>query len=232
MTQEFKEYSLSDWLTNSKWFDIRLLTDSTDITADRTLSMSDDTYSKAIKKILKALGIQSTHWLHLGRVTGPKMLELQEMEPDEIRRLGNWDPYMQEKCYSAKLPLKPMRAIAGFTVAKGMYYNPRTTVKPPLALVMKTPFQFAFDFCDQVGEAVSSLNGSGSTAHLFLRHMKNMAVIFIQDAATIWIQHPTRRTHPLYNMDVFRSKEWEVSFVVLCCKIACHQECHTKDCIK
>ena len=212
-TKEFKDFNLEDWKTNSKWFDIKLLVDASRPDGDKKVSMKNNTYAKAIKHVLGSLGIKSSHWLHLGQVIGPKMLEMQEMKPDEIRQLGNWDPYMQEKRYSTKLPMKPMRAIGGFTVAKGMYYNPRTTVNPPLELVLKTPFKFAYDYCDAIWESVVNDDSPGSTAHTFLRLMKNVVVIFIQDTAAIWVLHEERRAHPIFHLDVFQSQEWKVSFL-------------------
>ena len=91
-TKEFKDFNLEDWKTNSKWFDIKLLVDASCPDGDKKVSMKNNTYAKAIKHVLGSLGIKSSYWLHLGRVTGPKMLEMQEMKPDEIHQLGNWDP--------------------------------------------------------------------------------------------------------------------------------------------
>ena len=227
-TKEFEDFTLDDWKDNSKWFDVKLLVDTTRPELDKCRSMKNDTYAKAIKTVLEALGIKSSHWVHLGRVTGPKILEMQEMRPDEIRRLGNWDPYIQEKHYSAKLPMKPMRSIGGFTVAKGMYYNPRTTVNPLMEVVLKTPFKFAYNFCDAIWASVVNDDSPGSTAHTFLSLMKNVGVIFIQDATALWILHEDRRTHPLFHLDVFQSQEWKVSLFDLLQCLACHILCFIK----
>ena len=214
VTKEFEEYDLLDWKTNSKWFDIKLLIDSTNFVADRTANMKNDTYSKAVRTVLQELGIKSTHWVHLGRVTGPKMLEMEEIPEPEIKRLGNWDQKVYNKCYSGKLPMQPMRSIGGFHQAKGMYFNPRTTAKPPIELVLQTPFKFAVINCDLVWESIRNNNSAGSTAHTFLKLCKELAVVFLQDAAAIWIENPERRDHPLFTLDVFQSQEWKVR--VLC----------------
>jgi hypothetical protein len=58
--------------------------------------MANDACANAIKDVLGKLGLASSHWVHLGRTSGPKLLELLELEVEEIQRLGNWDPKTQE----------------------------------------------------------------------------------------------------------------------------------------
>jgi hypothetical protein len=60
----------------------------------------------AMAQVAHALGVSSKYTTHLGRVLGPKVLEMQELSPEEIRVLGNWDPKVQETMYSTKLPMR------------------------------------------------------------------------------------------------------------------------------
>ena len=53
-----------------------------------------------------------------------------------------------------------MRMMAGFDVANGMYYNPRTTVEPPQELLDLTPFAFGFKACPLVEAAVAGSSKS------------------------------------------------------------------------
>ena len=177
--------------------------------------MSNDTYSKAIKAVLNHLGIASSHWVHLGRVTGSKLLDLKEESSEEIRRLGNWNPTIHEVSYSAKLPMLPMRKIAGYTTASGMYFNPRMTIVPEKELLLMTPFAFAFDVCEQVEELVANGNSGAYTALCFLRFLKDLATVLLQDSAAIWVLHPDRKTHPVFTLDVFATSNFAVSFVVV-----------------
>ena len=48
--------------------------------------------------------IASNHWLHLRHQLGAKILEFLDELNKEIRKLGNWDPSIQETSYSTKLP--------------------------------------------------------------------------------------------------------------------------------
>ena len=219
-THEFESFTLIDWLNKPAWFPIKLLVDYSRNNEDHSKTMKNDTYAKAIKQVLQELGICSSHWVHLGRVTGPKKLEMEEINPEDIRVLGNWDLKIQEKSYSTKLPLKPMRAMAGYTTANGMYFNPRSAVAAKMELLEQTPFKFAFESHDDLINHVSNNNGQGSTALQYCKLMKNLAVIFLQDAAAMWLKHEDRRDHPLYKLPVFGSIEWQVSFclfVVVCC---------------
>jgi hypothetical protein len=178
---------------------------------DYSKSMTNCTFSDAMKKVLRALGIPSAHWVHLGRVLGPKILELLDTESEEIRRLGNWDPFLQELSYSTKLPLKPIRKIAGYSTGSGMYYNLRTTVKPSDELLRTTPFWWAFDALEGVEAAMKDDNDSSYTAVCFLRFICELAVVFLQDAAAMWILYADRRSHPMYHIDTFSLQEWRVS---------------------
>ena len=213
LTSEFVGFSAADWLNNQTWFDVKLLVDATRNNWNMCRPMTNDTYSKAVKSVLDVLGVPSSHWVHLGRTMGPKILEMLETEAEDIRRLGNWDPTMQEARYSTKLPLPAMRDMAGFTTAAGMYFNPRTVVKPSQDLMMKTPFRFAIPILDEVEREVNGKNERAYTALSFLRFLKEMSQIFLQDAATIWLFHEDRKAHPIFMMDVFRSVEWEVSLL-------------------
>ena len=212
ITREFEGFALEDWLENSHWFDQKLLVEVFRPDRDFTVCMSNDTYSKAIKEVLNKLGIASNHWVHLGRTLGPKILEFLEIEAEEIRRLGNWDPKIQEKSYSLKLPMKAIRAIAGFVLANGMHYNPRTTMVVSEELARKTPFGFAWDAEEFVlSRMLQAEEAIKYTAVQFLRCMKELSNILLQDAAAILYLYPERREHPLFQLECFKNDEFEVS---------------------
>ena len=231
LTDEFNEttFLLNYWLDNKKWYKIKLLVDAVQSDADREKPMANDTYLNAIKKVCSDLMIASRHWLHLGRQLGAKILEFLEELKEEIRSLGNWDPKIQETSYSTKLPWRPMRKLAGFTTGNNMYYNPRTTVEPPASLMEKTPF-FRFSTAFQYVEAkIQNDNADCWTAYEFLKLMKLLGVVFLQDAAAMWVLHPERKEHPIFLMPVFRDPEWLVSilccFFILCVFVFCACTC-------
>ena len=219
-TKEFDSFTTEDWQDNEKWFDIKLLVDATRHDADHCKAMANNTYADAIKATLGGLNIPSNHWVHLGRTLGPKILELLEEESDDIRRLGNWNPSIQESSYSIKLPLRPMRKLAGYTTANGMYFNARTTVIPSDELKQKTPFAFSLSILPQVKAALLNDEGAtdstGQTALAFLKFMNKCSLIFLQNAAAMLIRKPERRDHPLFRrLPCFEGPEWDVSFLLL-----------------
>ena len=119
VTRESESFTLEDWLENSKWFDIKLLIDIQG--TQNTKEMKNRSFSEAIKMVLLCLGIAALKLVHLGRNLGAKLLEMLEVESRAIQTMGNWNPSMQDACYSTKLPMVPIRKLAGSTDASGMY---------------------------------------------------------------------------------------------------------------
>ena len=165
--------------------------------------------------ILLFLGIAAMHLLHLGRNLGAKILEMLEEENSAIQTMGNWNPSMQSSCYSTKLPMQPIRKLAGFTDANGMYYNLRTMVEVEESLLRLTPVG-CWLFHAQAAVASANELGAGKfTAMNFLAFMMTLNRVFIQDAAAMLVLHPEKIDHPLFRLEVFWSVEFSVSFLLL-----------------
>jgi hypothetical protein len=214
LSKEFESFDLNNFLHNSKWFDIKLLTDATRADHDHEKPMANDTYGKAIKEILGKLGIASNHWVHLGRTLGPKILEVLELEAEIIRQLGNWDPKTQETSYSTKLPMKVIRAACGFFLAMGMHFNLRTTVEGLVLdrLLKKTPFAWAYDavaFFE--GRFEEEVVDGHYTAFQFCKFIADLNKVFLQDAAAMLVKFPERADCAMYRMPVFLDPDWPVS---------------------
>jgi hypothetical protein len=196
ITKEFSDPNFP-WHNNSSWFNVKLLvTPQTTIANsaphDYTKPMKTNTYARSIKHVLDDLGIVVTHFAHLGRQLGAKILEMLEIESEEIRRLGNWNPSMQDSCYSTKLPMKPIRRLAGFTTSGGMYYNPRTALPAPMALQQATPIgNWVFNAINTV-KTTNANGGQLYTAQNFLEFLRELNIIFIQDVAALLVEHPSR----------------------------------------
>lgn len=210
ITHEFDDMTMEDWAENSRWFDVKLLVEARARGTDNTKEMSNDTYGKAMKQVLQHLLIPSNHWVHLGRVMGPKILEFLEAEAEEIRQLGNWDPKQQELCYSTKLPMRAIRQIGGFAKGKGVHWNPRTVVDVPIDLRLATPFGFAKGKLDCIREVMVHNREFKWTAMAFLKFVWELSTIFIQDAAAMMIERPERSNHPIFRLDVFQRDDFQV----------------------
>jgi hypothetical protein len=218
---EFEDFLLSDWLDNSRWFDVKLLVDLSGSEFSREIC--NNLYAKAIKKVLLSLGIAALHLVLLGRNLGPKLLEMLEEESDAIRQLGNWNPSMQDSSYSAKLPMRPIQKLAGFVSANGMHYNPCTQVEVLEELARLTPIgQWVIGAFEKVGQAVSDSGLPKFTAYNVMKFFVELNRLFLQDAATMMLKHPKRIINPLFRLEVFGSEEFLVSSFSTCRHRRCH----------
>ncbi|KAG7338733.1 centromere DNA-binding like protein [Nitzschia inconspicua] len=202
-TGEFE--SIDDFAKNDSWFDTKLLVDLQQRTNDLNRVISDKTYSDAVKKICKQLGIPTQHYVHLGRVLGSVLAEADGDDNELIRILGNWDPKIQEKAYSSKLPMKIIRSRAGFRSNGGVHYNARTIVQPPNELLSQV-----FPWVDRATQELNAFLQSSPaearpTAAVFLDFMMKLKVVVLQDAAATMVLHPERSVHQLFQLDVFKS---------------------------
>ena len=191
---------------NASWFDMKLLIDST--TKDTNVSVSNTTYAKQIMLGCKEAGCFSNHQVHLGRVQGTMQAELEEDDMDQTRYLWNWDPKTQEKSYSTKLPLQAMRRRAGFLDERSYHCNPQT-VKDPSEELQKMIFPWLDVAFKSFHSNVDSANQKG-TAGQWLKSIKMMQIIILQDAAAMYALHPSRMNHQLFHViAVFKTKEFQ-----------------------
>jgi hypothetical protein len=210
-TNEFADYRAEDWLDNQKWFDVKLLIDVA--TGDKKKQMSNDSYSTHVKNILGRLQLPQTKLCHLGRNIGAKTLQLFEAADTDIRIMGNWDPSMVDKAYSAQLPLKPIRSLAGYTDESKFYFNTRSTINPCQKLLEATPIgQWIYVAYSEVLRQPNVQ--SHTTAVYFLKFLMDLNEIFLQDSAAMFHFKLGREQHSIFtNLEVFRLEEWKVSHV-------------------
>jgi Centromere DNA-binding protein complex CBF3 subunit, domain 2 len=207
VTNEFQDLTVDDWFTNNTWFDIKLLADTN--ATNKKNEMGKDSYGEHVQRVLKQLGLPLNKLLHLGRNIGAKILELLEEEDEAIRKMGQWRPSVFDTSYSAKLPMGPMRKLAGFHGNHKLYYNTRTVVEPPECLLRSTPLGYIYD----VQEALmnDSRSDEHPTAMFVVQFFVHMNRVFLQDATAMVVLHPERSAHPMYReFSLFQSLQWEV----------------------
>lgn len=201
-----------DFRKNEEWFQMKLYTDGKPGSNDK--SVKARVYSDVIGRVFKMLGVATNHTAHLGRILGPKKLEMLEFSQDEIRVLGNWDPKTQESTYSTKLPMRCLRAMAGFDESGGMHYSPRVAVEVPNEL-KNAVFPWLEDSIGELNEFELQYDVSKPTARQFLKMMSLLAPVLIQDVAVIMIQFPERCADSLLMQDpMFKTPTFLVSVVV------------------
>ena len=69
---------------------------------------------------------------------------------------------------------------------------------------------------EYVEAKIQNGNADCWTAYEFLKLMKLLVVVFLQDAAAMCVLHPERKEHPIFKMPVFRDPEWPVSLFCVC----------------
>ena len=195
-------------MNKDTWFDIKLLTECPP--HDNTKSIQSDNYGSRLQKALTKLSIPCNKLLHLGRNMGSKILDLLEVEADEIRRMGQWSPTVFDNAYSSKLPMGPMRNLAGYDSDSKIYFNTRTTIEPPSELLRETPIGNWVE--DSYATLTSTNEGTQcTTAVHVLRFFRELNKIFLQDAAALLVNHPERKTHPIFEMlSVFHNEQFMV----------------------
>ena len=189
-----------DFKSNENWFRVMLLVDTNSSRLENKVAVSDRCYAKTMKAVCRQLGINSSHWIHLGRVTGPVELEMNEVEKSVIESLGYWNQTIYDQSYSTCLPLSGMRVMAGYPKEVGTHFNPRMTYDVPPQLQQRI-----WPWLEAAKEDVRR-NASNSstlvTAQAFLTLLTNLRPVILQDVAVLMARG---RDHKLFKLPVFQS---------------------------
>lgn len=208
-TGEFKDFTVEQWMDNAHWYDIKLLIDVIGPNNNKK-EMLNDGYGKHIKKVLQMLSLSCEAILHLGRKIGSKILDLLEEESEAIRRMGQWNNSIFDNSYSSKLPLGPMRKLAGYSGSTKLYFNARTDVMPTDELLRMTPIGcWVYDAFVGVQDQAGS---SKQTCLQVLNFLCEMNKVFLQDAAAMLVLHPDRGDSDLFQeLPLFNTPQFTVS---------------------
>ena len=197
-----KELDEIDFSKNSDWFNIKLCTDCR--TQNNTTGLNDKTYYKSIKSACEKLSIPSKHFIHFGRSCGSVLAELEELDRYNINDLGNWNVDTRRDVYSAKLPMKAMRVMAGHSEQKGSVFVARDQVIPAESLQLQV-----FPFLEKALGTLQGHTVSHPTAMSFLSLLKRLRIVLLQDAAEMIV---IGRSHVIFTNGVFKSNDF-LSFV-------------------
>ena len=165
-----------------------------------TEPMTDSSFRKSISQVCKELGIATKHFTHFGRAIAPAALELLEISKPEIDELGNWNVDVRNAVYSGKMPLRAMRCAAGYSGTQGTHWSPRQTFPVPLSLQQQI-FPKLEESMSAVNAQCEEQDVSMPTAKAFLRYLKNLRTVILQDAAILMDKG---RKHPVFELPVFK----------------------------
>ena len=91
-----------------------------------------------------------------------------------------------------------------------MHYNPRTWLVVTEELCKLTPLGFAWEAEEFVSRQMLDGEEKYTVVQQFLRCMKQLSIVLLQDAAAIISLYPDRREHPLFHLDSFQQYEFQV----------------------
>ncbi|KAJ3233630.1 hypothetical protein HDU77_000549 [Chytriomyces hyalinus] len=94
-----------------------------------------------MQKVCETLGVHSKHFVHFGRSVGTVKAEMEEMDGQMLKTLGNWNPDMQEDRYLSKLPLEAMRGIILLQEVAALMAQRRTHILFNHTIFEKPEFQ-------------------------------------------------------------------------------------------
>ena len=183
-------------------------------------SMSERSYTSILQRACKVLFLFLSHFLHLGRVTAPAQLELEEVDGKDSRALGNWKQDVFATCYSTQLPLPAMRVMAGHDKRQGFHVNPRTTFFGDDSH-QELP-KLIFPWLEREINKVNQVKNK--TAAAFLSFLDSLRWVILQDAAVLISEG---RDHYIYktNPHIFMSP----TFLDYETKLLAHIERHKCD---
>ncbi|ETP24601.1 hypothetical protein F441_02435, partial [Phytophthora nicotianae CJ01A1] len=105
-------------------------------------------------------------------------------------------------CYLASLPMKVMRALAGFPTKGGGYWLPRGPVRPSQNLQQMVYPEVETSVAKRANSQNREFRGGGGGA--FLKMLKTMRVIFLQDSDILRRKYPN---HRLWSHKLFQTPE-------------------------
>jgi len=209
-TGEMEPPNCPNFCVREEWFRIKCLVGLNNFAETKEKGVNDSAYTTLLNKALKDLLISVFKQLHIGRYTMSCDLET-SLTTDDIRNLGNWDPTVQEKAYSGKLPYNAIRVAGGYEETGGVYWNVRKLVEPSAALQAAfKEFAFADDWLPVCRNyhADESHKDTSMTAICFLEFIQNLRRVVLQDCAYILEFHPERAHNPIYGLSVFHTDEF------------------------
>ena len=121
--------------------------------------------------------------------------------------MGQWNPSVFDNSYSSKLPIGPMRKLAGFHGSHQMYFNTRCSVEVPAALKRMTPLGWVYQTYEVV--MMDPRSQLQHTAPYVLRFFMKLNQVMLQDSAAMQLLHPGRCNSPFFeSLAVFHTKEY------------------------
>jgi hypothetical protein len=189
------------------WYQIKML-----VGRDRNQEISYPTQLDDVFRAFIAAGITSMKKTHAMRGCGARVAELHGVSEKQIQRAGRWDSSSLINAYLTGLPVKFLRVAAGFHATQGSYYLRRAALLPPASLQLQIwPWLEGWEerFNCRIERKCWKEGGLGEddlAGHNFVRLLKHLRVVLLQDLAVLQPRFPTL---PLFTQPLFWQPEWQ-----------------------
>jgi hypothetical protein len=205
-----------DFLDNESWFDTKV---NVSIGDKQTCAVmydkipSKNTYYSKLKEAAEFYSYAFEHWEHFGRYYGVAILELARVARTARAGHGGWEKKIFDNHYSTGIEVSALLGAAGFKPdVRGTHRNPRVSILPPQELV-----DLVWPWIEMWEEKLRAHPDGHKrvTAHRFLRAMKHLRIVLLQDAA--WFFMRGRDSHAFFHLSgtVFHDplfQEWAETF--------------------
>lgn len=195
--------------TRQSWYNIKLLLNNSKKATNET-PLGDDAHRAAVSKVLKSVNVRSIAITHLRRKAGSHFLQINGLSREELRIAGHWNMDVIDKHYVDTLPRAAMRLFAGFDPRINHFHIVRATIQPPESLQ-----QMIFPKIEQILPSLvarndASGNNTDFAAENFLKLLKYLRVIILQDAVAMMRLGGEYGHHPLFKLPVFKTSEFNL----------------------
>ena len=189
------------------WYRIKVL-----ISQKREEELSYSTQLQDTWRVFGVVGLSTAKKTHLPRRVGAQDAETYGASLAQISQAGRWNQSVLCQAYLTHLPRQLMRIVAGFSESPGDYFLARAVHDPPTALQTQIwpwieewepRFEARARRCQwaQGGLDEDDLAGDG-----FLKLMKRLRIVLLQDLAVLQPQFPSL---PFFSYPPFYGEEWE-----------------------
>ena len=180
---------------SANWQDIRVAPGN-----DRMKDLDYKSQHTPTKMAFRSAGIHSKKITHAGRKSGAMTCELNGVEQEQIKRLGNWNSDVLNVSYLSPLPEKAVHVMAGFSTSEP-YKLTREALAPPSELC-----QQIFPWLEDIKNKMSSGAIENTLNRVcFVRLMTWLRVVIIQDAVELQDMFPEA---DVFQLPVFKSQEF------------------------
>lgn len=130
-------------------------------------------------KVFKACNVNISKITHANRKSSIQLIVNKGVPSDQLRQVGRWSSDRMVSCYLVCLPVKAVKALAGFSAEReGDYFLSRASVNPPDALKKKVFPQI--DEWKKRFDDKTDIADEDLAARNFLELLEHLRVVFLQ----------------------------------------------------